>query len=119
MSPQSPPPSARLARDDAAAGNRGVGRRWRREIDVVIRAAGVLARKWQQLYDEISPMRAACGEAHLQVISAPAPRDAQKRHARLDGGMMGVRFRKDLDRQGSRQTRRCGGSHGAARSAPI
>ena len=38
------------------------------EIDVVISRGLVLGARWQELYDEISQMRAACGEAHLKVI---------------------------------------------------
>ncbi|MFL5258910.1 MAG: deoxyribose-phosphate aldolase [Hyphomicrobiales bacterium] len=38
------------------------------EIDVVITRAHVLAQDWQALYDEVSAMREACGEAHLKVI---------------------------------------------------
>lgn len=38
------------------------------EIDVVIPRGLVFGAKWQELYDEISAMRSACGEAHLKVI---------------------------------------------------
>ncbi len=38
------------------------------EIDVVIPRGLVFGARWQQLYDEIAAMRAACGEAHLKVI---------------------------------------------------
>lgn len=38
------------------------------EIDVVIPRGLVYEAKWRELYDEISAMRAACGEAHLKVI---------------------------------------------------
>ncbi|MER8731284.1 deoxyribose-phosphate aldolase [Mesorhizobium sp. M1227] len=38
------------------------------EIDVVIPRGLVFAAKWQELYNEIVSMRAACGEAHLKVI---------------------------------------------------
>lgn len=38
------------------------------EIDVVIPRGLVFGAKWQELYDEIRQMRAACGEAHLKVI---------------------------------------------------
>jgi deoxyribose-phosphate aldolase len=38
------------------------------EIDIVITRAHVLARDWSALYDEISAMREACGEAHLKAI---------------------------------------------------
>ena len=38
------------------------------EIDVVIPRGLVFSAKWQELYDEIMQMRAACGEAHLKVI---------------------------------------------------
>ena len=38
------------------------------EIDVVIRRGLVYGARWEELYDEIRQMRAACGEAHLKVI---------------------------------------------------
>jgi deoxyribose-phosphate aldolase len=38
------------------------------EIDVVIPRGLVFEAKWQELYDEVSAMRTACGEAHLKVI---------------------------------------------------
>ena len=38
------------------------------EIDVVIPRGLVYEARWQELYDEIAQMRAACGEAHLKVI---------------------------------------------------
>jgi deoxyribose-phosphate aldolase len=38
------------------------------EIDVVIPRGLVLGARWQELYDEVVAMRAACGEAHLKVI---------------------------------------------------
>ncbi|MDW6026506.1 deoxyribose-phosphate aldolase [Mesorhizobium sp. BAC0120] len=38
------------------------------EIDVVIPRGLVFGGRWQELYDEIVAMRAACGEAHLKVI---------------------------------------------------
>ena len=38
------------------------------EIDVVIPRGLVFGARWQELYDEIAQMRAACGEAHLKVI---------------------------------------------------
>ena len=38
------------------------------EIDVVIPRGLVYEARWQELYDEIVAMRAACGEAHLKVI---------------------------------------------------
>ncbi|QOF74074.1 deoxyribose-phosphate aldolase [Aminobacter sp. SR38] len=38
------------------------------EIDVVIPRGLVFGARWQELYDEIRQMRAACGEAHLKVI---------------------------------------------------
>ena len=38
------------------------------EIDVVIPRGLVYGARWQELYDEIAAMRAACGEAHLKVI---------------------------------------------------
>jgi deoxyribose-phosphate aldolase len=41
-----------------------------REIDIVIFREQVLTQDWQALYDEISAMREACGEAHLKAILA-------------------------------------------------
>jgi deoxyribose-phosphate aldolase len=38
------------------------------EIDVVIPRGLVFGAKWQELYDEIVAMRAACGASHLKVI---------------------------------------------------
>ena len=38
------------------------------EIDVVITRALVFAGKWQELYDEITAFKQACGAAHLKVI---------------------------------------------------
>lgn len=38
------------------------------EIDVVIPRGLVFGARWQELYDEIVQMRAACGEAHIKVI---------------------------------------------------
>lgn len=40
------------------------------EIDIVIFREQVLTQNWQALYDEISAMREACGEAHLKAILA-------------------------------------------------
>ena len=41
-----------------------------REIDIVINRALVFSGDWQALYDEISAMREACGEAHMKAILA-------------------------------------------------
>ncbi len=41
-----------------------------REIDIVIHRAQVLTQDWTALYDEVSAMREACGEAHLKAILA-------------------------------------------------
>lgn len=41
-----------------------------REIDIVITREYVLTGNWQALYDEISAMREACGDAHLKAILA-------------------------------------------------
>ena len=41
-----------------------------REIDIVITRAHALTGDWQALYDEISLMREACGEAHMKAILA-------------------------------------------------
>jgi deoxyribose-phosphate aldolase len=38
------------------------------EIDVVITRAHVFGARWQELYDEISVFKEACGAAHLKVI---------------------------------------------------
>jgi deoxyribose-phosphate aldolase len=38
------------------------------EIDTVITRAHVFGGRWQQLYDEISEFKQACGSAHLKVI---------------------------------------------------
>ncbi len=38
------------------------------EIDVVITRAHVFAGRWQELYDEISMFKDACGAAHMKVI---------------------------------------------------
>lgn len=40
------------------------------EIDIVIHRAQVLTGDWQQLYDEVSAMREACGHAHMKAILA-------------------------------------------------
>ena len=41
-----------------------------KEIDIVISRRHVLSGNWQALYDEMSEMRAACGEAHVKAILA-------------------------------------------------
>ncbi len=41
-----------------------------REIDIVISRAQVLTGNWQAMYDEISQMREACGDAHMKTILA-------------------------------------------------
>ena len=41
-----------------------------REIDIVIHRAQVFDQDWTSLYDEVSAMRQACGEAHLKAILA-------------------------------------------------
>ena len=38
------------------------------EIDVVIPRGLVFGARWQELYDEVTQFREACGEAHLKVI---------------------------------------------------
>lgn len=40
------------------------------EIDIVITRAHVLEGNWSALYDEISAMREACGDAHMKAILA-------------------------------------------------
>ena len=40
------------------------------EIDIVINRALVFSGDWQALYDEISAMREACGDAHMKTILA-------------------------------------------------
>jgi len=41
-----------------------------REIDIVINRQLALEHKWQQLYDEVVAMKAACGPAHMKSILA-------------------------------------------------
>jgi deoxyribose-phosphate aldolase len=38
------------------------------EIDIVITRAHVFAHRWQQLFDEITQFKQACGSAHMKVI---------------------------------------------------
>jgi deoxyribose-phosphate aldolase len=40
------------------------------EIDIVLHRAQVLNQDWTALYDEVSAMREACGEAHMKAILA-------------------------------------------------
>jgi deoxyribose-phosphate aldolase len=40
------------------------------EIDIVISRAQVLTGDWQAMFDEVSQMREACGEAHMKAILA-------------------------------------------------
>jgi len=40
------------------------------EIDIVIHRAQVLTQDWPALYDEVSAMREACGDAHMKAILA-------------------------------------------------
>ena len=40
------------------------------EIDIVINRALVFCADWQSLYDELSAMREACGDAHMKAILA-------------------------------------------------
>lgn len=40
------------------------------EIDIVISRRHVLSGDWQELYDEMKAMRAACGDAHVKAILA-------------------------------------------------
>jgi deoxyribose-phosphate aldolase len=40
------------------------------EIDIVIHRAQVLQQDWTALYDEVSAMREACGDAHMKAILA-------------------------------------------------
>ncbi|MDX8351870.1 deoxyribose-phosphate aldolase [Cognatiyoonia sp. IB215182] len=40
------------------------------EIDIVISRRHVLTGNWQELYDEMKEMRAACGDAHVKAILA-------------------------------------------------
>ncbi len=40
------------------------------EIDIVIHRAQVLQQGWTALYDEVSAMREACGDAHMKAILA-------------------------------------------------
>lgn len=41
-----------------------------KEIDIVINRELAIARKWQELYNELVEMRKACGEAHMKSILA-------------------------------------------------
>jgi len=41
-----------------------------REIDIVINRSLALEHKWQQLYEEVVAMKAACGSAHMKSILA-------------------------------------------------
>ncbi|OBZ95102.1 deoxyribose-phosphate aldolase [Pararhizobium polonicum] len=41
-----------------------------REIDIVITREHVLTQNWKALFDEISAMREACGDAHMKAILA-------------------------------------------------
>jgi len=41
-----------------------------REIDIVINRQLALEHKWQELYDEVVAMKAACGHAHMKSILA-------------------------------------------------
>ncbi len=49
-----------------------------REIDIVIHRAQVLTQDWTALYDEVSAMREACGEAHLKAILATGDLKTQR-----------------------------------------
>jgi deoxyribose-phosphate aldolase len=49
-----------------------------REIDIVIHRAQVLTQDWTELYDEVSGMREACGEAHLKAILATGDLKTQR-----------------------------------------
>jgi deoxyribose-phosphate aldolase len=40
------------------------------EIDIVITREHILTGDWQAMYDEVSAMREACGQAHLKAILA-------------------------------------------------
>lgn len=48
------------------------------EIDIVIHRAQVLTQDWVGLYDEVSAMREACGEAHLKAILATGDLKTQR-----------------------------------------
>jgi deoxyribose-phosphate aldolase len=48
------------------------------EIDIVIHRAQVLTQDWTALYDEVSAMRQACGEAHLKAILATGDLKTQR-----------------------------------------
>jgi deoxyribose-phosphate aldolase len=48
------------------------------EIDIVIHRAQVLTQDWTALYDEVSAMREACGEAHLKAILATGDLKTQR-----------------------------------------
>jgi len=69
------------------------------EIDIVISRALVFERNWTKLYDEISAMREACGQAHMKAILATGELKTREHGSDAGGG----RFHQDLDRQGGRQ----------------
>jgi deoxyribose-phosphate aldolase len=48
------------------------------EIDIVIHRSQVLMQDWTALYDEVSAMREACGEAHLKAILATGDLKTQR-----------------------------------------
>ena len=56
------PLSTRLAEIEASVADGA------KEIDIVIERGMVLRGDWQALYDEVSAMRRACGEAHIKTI---------------------------------------------------
>lgn len=53
-----------------------------REIDIVITRGHVLTGNWQALYDEVSQMREACGEARLKSILATGELATQRNIAK-------------------------------------
>jgi deoxyribose-phosphate aldolase len=48
------------------------------EIDIVIHRAQVLTQDWTALYDEVSAMREACGDAHIKAILATGDLKTQR-----------------------------------------
>ena len=76
-----------------------------KEIDIVIERGMVLRGDWQALYDEVSAMRKACGDAHIKTILGTGElatlNNVAKASRRLHAG--GRRFHQDLDRQGKGQ----------------
>ncbi len=76
-----------------------------REIDIVIHRAQVLQQDWKALYDEISAMREACGEAHLKAILATGDLKTLRNVYKASMVAMhgGCRFHQNVHRQRRRE----------------